>query len=202
MISFPRFFRHLLPVVFLHGAGMAAAVAQEAVPIFNGTDLSGWKIPPPNFWTVADGVLTGTSDEAQTGCMLWTGKEYGDFELEAEAKWMGDIDSGFMLRKPELQLQIGISSSLKIDMTGCFYLGKYPEAGRAKDREKLLKPGGWNHFKIQAKGDIFTVWINGTEAVKYQDAKFAGPGPIGLQIHPKITMKVEFKNLKVKELQP
>jgi len=190
-----------LSVLFLAGGGTGArAEAPVAVALFNGTDLTGWKVPAPNpFWRVEGGVITGTSDEAKKGNMLWTEKNYGDFELEAEAKWEGDIDSGFMMRSPELQVQLGVSRSLKVDMTGCFYLGKYPEAGQAKERAKLLKPGDWNQFKIRAKGDTFTVWINGTEAVRYQDAKFAQPGPIGLQIHPGVVMKVEFRNLKIKE---
>ena len=174
--------------------------AEEAVALFNGKDLTGWKVPTPNpFWKVTDGVLTGTNDAAKKGNMLLTEQLYGDFELEAEAKWEGEIDSGFMMRKPELQVQIGVSRSLKQDMTGCFYLGKYPEAGQAKDRAKLVKPGDWNHFKIRAKGDTFTVWINGTEAVNYQDAKFAAPGPIGLQIHGGLAMTVQFRNLKLRE---
>lgn len=182
--------------------GPVRAEEAAAVPIFNAKDLTGWKEPVPNpFWKVADGVITGTNNDAKKGSMLWTEKEYGDFELEAEAKWEGEIDSGFMLRKPELQVQIGVSRSLKQDMTGCFYLGKYPEAGQAKERAKLLKPGDWNHFKIRAKGDTFTVWINGTEAVNYQDAKFAAPGPIGLQIHPGLAMSVQFRNLKVLDLK-
>jgi hypothetical protein len=106
-----------------------------------------------------------------------------------------------MMRKPEIQMQIGISRSLKTDMTGCFYIGNYPEAGQAKERAKLLKPGDWNHFKFRAKGDTFTISINGTEAVSYQNPKYAGPGPIGLQIHAGVDMKIEFRNLKVKELK-
>ena len=38
--------------------------------------------------------------------------------VEAEVRWQGEIDSGFMVRKPEVQMQIGVSRSLKRDMTG------------------------------------------------------------------------------------
>ena len=196
-----RLFLPLLFALLAAGAGLCTLQAGEAVSLFNGRDLSGWQVPVPNpFWKAENGILTGTNDDAKKGSMLWTSKSYGDFELEAEAKWEGEIDSGFMMRQPELQLQIGVSRSLKQDMTGCFYLGKYPEAGQARDRAKLLKPGGWNHFKILAKGDTFTVWINGTEAVRFQDAKFAAPAPLGLQIHGGLAMKIEFRNLKIKEL--
>lgn len=203
MIPFSKM--RLRPGMLLISAGLAGGwplQAQEAASLFNGKDLSGWKVPAVNpFWKATEGVLAGENDEAKRGSMLWTEKSYGDFEFEAEAKWAGEIDSGFMLRKPELQLQLGVSRSLKQDMTGCFYLrGGYPEEGRAKDRATLVKTGEWNHYRIQAKGDTFTVWINGKEAVCYRNAKFAAPAPIGLQIHAGLAMKVEFRNLKLKEL--
>jgi hypothetical protein len=190
-------------------AGLACLMTNAAdeapdgwVSLFNGKDLTGWKTPDPNpFWKVADGVLVGENNPEKKGSMLYTTASYGDFELEAEARWQGEIDSGFMLRKPELQLQIGVSRSLKKDMTGSFYVGKYPEEAQAKDAAKLLKPGDWNKFKLQAKGNTFTVWINDQPASQFTDAKYAGPGPIGLQIHGGLAMKVEFRNLRIRPLQ-
>jgi len=171
------------------------------VSLFNGKDLTGWKAPDPNpFWKVVDGVLVGENNPEKKGSMLYTAESYGDFELEADAKWQGEIDSGFMVRKPELQLQFGVSRSLKKDMTGSFYVGKYPEEAQAKDAAKLLKAGDWNTFKLQAKGDTFTVWINGTQASQYTNAKYAGPGPIGLQIHGGLAMKIEFRNVRIRPL--
>ena len=105
-------------------------------------------------------------------------------------------------KKPEIQLQIGVSRSLKKDMTGSFYNGKYPEEAQAKDAAKLIKPNDWNKFKLVAKGDTFTVWINGTQASQYKDAKYAAPGPIGLQIHGGLAMKIDFRNLRIRPLQP
>ena len=166
-------------------------------PIFNGKDLTGWQVPAPNpFWKVVDGVLVGENDPEKKGSMLYTTQAYDDVIIEAEVRWQGEIDSGFMIRKPEIQLQIGVSRSLQHDMTGSFYLGGYPEAGQAKDAAKLLKAGDWNRLRLQAKGNTFTVWINGTKASEYTDAKFAGPAPLGLQIHGGLEMKVEFRNIQ------
>lgn len=171
------------------------------VSLFNGKDLAGWKAPVPNpFWKAVDGVLAGENNPEKKGSMLYTTESYGDFEFEADARWQGEIDSGFMVRKPELQLQIGVSRSLKKDMTGSFYLGSYPEEAQAKNAGKLLKPGDWNTFKLQAKGNTFTVWINGTQASQYTDPKFAAPGPVGLQIHGGLAMKIEFRNLRIRPL--
>lgn len=178
---------------------VAAFAADEPKPesIFNGKDLTGWKIPKEPFWKVVDGVLVGESpDDKQPGSMLYTEKSYHDVVVEAECRWSGEIDSGIMVRKPEIQMQIGISRSLKKDMSGSFYIGKYPEEGQAKNAEKLIKIGEWTKFRLEAKGDTYTVWINGEKSVEYKDPKYSGAAPIGLQIHPKVKMKVEYRNIK------
>jgi len=202
-----------LALTFLLVASLPAIAERkkEALQsIFNGRDLAGWKAPDPNpFWKVVDGVLVGENDEAKKGSMLWTDKSYRDFVLECEARWSGEIDSGFMFRKSadgkrQLQVQLGVSRSQKRDLTGSFYIGgkeKYPEAGQVKPLEKFLKPDTWNKYRIEAKGDLFTVWLNGKQAVKYANTNYATAGPIGLQIHPGLPMKVEFRNLRLKELE-
>lgn len=166
-------------------------------PIFNGHDLSGWTAPTePAYWSVVDGAIVGQSDERMKGSMLSTDKPYGDVIVEAEVRFTGEIDSGIMVRKPELQVQIGVSRTLKRDMTCSFYTGTYPEEARAPKAAELLKPGEWNRIRVEAKGDTFTVWLNGVQVSQYKDAKYAEPGPIGLQIHAKVRMKVEFRDVR------
>ena len=200
-------FRRLLLIAaaaLLTAVSPLLSAADELPSIFNGKDLTGWKAPEPNpFWKVSDGVLVGENDEAMKGNVLYTDAAFGDFVFEAEARWSGEIDSGFMLRKPELQMQIGISRSLKKDMTCSFYTGgaeKYPEAGQAKELAKFLKSGDWNAFRLMAKGDTCTVWLNGQKVSEYVSPKYAGAAPIGLQIHPGLKMKVEFRNIRAKAL--
>lgn len=165
-------------------------------PIFNGHDLTGWKVPNDSYWTVTDGVIVGQSDEAKKGSMLYTDKPYGDVIVEGEVRFTGEIDSGIMVRKPELQLQIGVSRSLKRDMTCSFYTGTYPEEARAARAAEFLKAGGWNRIRLEAKGDTFTVWLNGEQVSQFKDPKYSEPGPIGLQIHGGLVMKVEFRDLR------
>src|SRR5882672_11085854 len=166
----------------------AADAKDDLQPIFNGKDLSGWKVPADNkWWKVVDGVLVGENDEAKKGSMLYTEKSYQDLIVEADVRWSGEIDSGIMVRKPEMQLQIGTSRSLKKDMTCSFYChGKYPDPARAKPEvvAKLLKEGDWNTIRFQAVGPKFTAWLNGEKVVEYEDPAFPNAAPIGLQIHP------------------
>lgn len=165
-------------------------------PIFNGRDLAGWKPQGGTFWSVADGVLIGENDAAMKGSMLVTDRDYGDVVVEADCRFSGEIDSGIMLRKPELQVQIGVSRSLKRDMTCSFYTGKYPEEARAPRAAELLVPNDWNRIRVEARGDTFTVWLNGEQVSRYTNPKYAAPAPIGLQIHAGLPMKVEFRNIR------
>jgi len=201
--------RLLVPTLFASLAMSAVAAADQPdtsglKPIFNAKDLSGWNVPDPNpFWRVEEGILIGENDPKQKGHVLYTIESYKDFIIETEARWSGEIDSGIMLRKPELQLQIGVSRSLKKDMTCSFYTGgaeRYPEAGQAKGLEKALKPDQWNKIILEAKGDHFRVWLNGDLVTDYTTSKYPEAAPIGLQIHPGLKMKVEFRNIRLKVL--
>ncbi len=169
-------------------------------PVFNGEDLSGWNTKEPQYWTAADGVLTGLNDEEKKGSMLYTDKSYGNVIFECEVRFAGEIDSGVMMRKPEVQVQIGVSRSLKRDMTCSFYVGGYPEEAQATKAAALLKEGDWNRLRVQAEGNTFTVWLNGEQVSSYTNDKYATPGPIGLQIHGGLVMKVEYRDIRALEL--
>jgi len=66
---------------------------------------------------------------------------------------------------------------------------------------KRFKEGAGNQFRREAKGESFAVWLNGDKVANYTNATFAGGGPIGLQIHPNLKMKVEFRNIRAKALE-
>ena len=170
------------------------------VQLLPGNDLTGWRVPDPNpWWTIRNGVLTGKSDPEQRGHVLETEKRYGDLILDTEVRFRGEIDSGIFLRKnDQLQVQIGVSRSLKRDMTCSVYYRGYP--GKAEGVAKLLKKGKWNRIRVMARGPRFDVWLNGVQVLEYFDERFRDPGPIGLQIHGGVKMKVEFRNMVVKEL--
>ena len=204
-----------LPLIFLTlsyfiaGAVVCTAEEPKLVPLFNGKDLSNFKAEGASeFWRIENEVLIGENNAAKTGHYLWTEKPYRDFVLEFDVRWKATtdrgVDTGIEMRQPKIQLQLGISGSLRVDMSGSFYTGgkpAYPEAGQAKEAKKLMRPEGeWNTFRIQAKGDTFTCWINGKKASEYTDPKFSGAAPLGLQIHGGAEMKCEYRNMKIAEL--
>jgi hypothetical protein len=80
-----------LAVLFLSAAACATSPAPQgpsAVPLFNGSDLSGWRVPEGDngHWKVRDGVIDYDARSEAPGEMkdLWTEREYGDFVLELE----------------------------------------------------------------------------------------------------------------------
>jgi hypothetical protein len=186
----------------------AEAAEPAFVSIFNGRDFTGWVVPDNNLnWRVEAGLLVGQSEETLSGSILWTEKAHGDFVLELEGRFQGDeIDTGVRIRlTPSLEMQIGVSRSLKVDMTGSILtdgLGhptRYPEAGRAKDWRSHYRPGEWNTFRIAARGSTFTVWINGVQVSQYTDRRHAEPSRIGLQFHDALKMRLEFRNIRLAE---
>jgi hypothetical protein len=199
---YPRWSLALLNLYALLLAPLSAVESPEAAPLFNGRDLSGWSADGhAAAWRVVNGLLVGESDEALTGSVLQTEAKYGDFVLEFDARWSDGADSGVFLREPVLQMQIGVSISLKVDRTCSFYTGgteRYPAAGRARDLTGILKPGDWNRIRLEARGDTFTVWLNGEQVTRFVSAKYPGPGRLGLQIHPKLRMKVEFRDVRIR----
>ena len=210
-MSHSLLFRRVLPCLCVVLTSVVTLVAEEPklLPLFNGKDLANFKADgAAEFWRIENGVLIGENNAAKKGHYLWTEKSYKDFELEFDVRWKTatdrGVDTGIEMRNPKLQLQLGVSGSLRVDMTGSFYTGgkpAYPEAGQAKEAKKLMKPEGeWNTFRVQAKGDTFTCWINGQKASQYTDAKFSGAAPPGLQIHGGVEMKYEFRNVKIAEL--
>ena len=165
----------------------------------NGKNFKGWVVPDNNiWWTAEDGLLAAQSGPDKKGSILWTQKSYTDFVIETDFLFgEGTIDSGIFLRTNKQQIQIGISGSLKRDMTASPYIpGKgYPV--EAENVANLLKLTDWNTIKVQAIGGEYKVWLNGEHVMTYVSDNAIDEGPIGLQLHPGKIMQISFRNIKI-----
>ncbi len=182
----------------LMAALLIFAVHGEPEKVFNGKDLDGWRLQGADYWKAVDGVLRGESDDKMHNSVLWTAKDYKDFTVSFEFRFEGDIDSGVFLRAENEQIQIGVSRSLKRDMTGSLYIGSkrgYPE--EAQGVKEAMKLGDWNRMRIVVKGGTYTVFINDRQVIEYVSDTAKESGPVGLQIHPGVKMKVEFRDVTV-----
>jgi len=169
--------------------------------IFNGKNLKGWVEPANNvWWTVNDGVLFVKSTAEKKGSILWTENKYENFIIQADFL-MGDgtVDSGIFLRSEHDQIQIGISGSLKRDLTASPYIPKkgYPVEAKVKD---ILKLKDWNTMKVKVVGSTYTVWLNGAEVMTYTSENMPASGPVGFQLHPGNEMSCSFKNIRLAAL--
>ena len=179
-------------------------ISKESSDLLGKHGLKGWKVPEGNeaskWYQVNNNILEVRSGSKKKGSVLWTKKEYQDFEVSLEFRFIdGIIDSGIHLRNSD-QIQIGISGSLKRDMTCSPYIpGKgYPV--EAKNIKKLLKPKDWNQMRIRAVGQNYTVWLQEEEVMKYKSSSAKEKGPIGIQLHGSRNMKIDFQDISVKEL--
>lgn len=185
----------------------ATASADEGwTSIFNGKDLSGWKIHGTEKWYVQDGLLICESGPDAEYGYLATDKIYKDFELRVEFKQEADGNSGIFFRSSLDGTKI---SGWQVEVappnhdTG----GIYESYGRGwlvqipDEKENILKMGEWNQMHIRVVGDVATTWLNGEQMVELQDDKIGeATGVIALQIHSGGGIKVNWRNLEVKTL--
>ncbi len=169
--------------------------------IFNGKTLKGWVEPSNNvWWTVNDGILFVKSTAEKKGSILWSENKYENFIIQADFL-MGDgtVDSGIFLRSEHDQIQIGISGSLKRDLTASPYIPKkgYPVEAKVKD---ILKLKDWNTMKVKVVGSTYTVWLNGNEVMTYTSDNMPASGPVGFQLHPGNEMSCSFRNIRLAAL--
>lgn len=82
-------------ILFFCLSALGHAADEEFVPLFDGRDLTGWKIPAGDngHWRVVDGVIDyDAGSEAPGSKDLWTERSFGDFVLRLE--WRIKATSG------------------------------------------------------------------------------------------------------------
>jgi len=157
----------------------------KPIQLFNGKDLSGWKMSDPNAtqkWTVQNGTLVSPG----RGPELITDEKFEDFKLHIEFNCAPGSNSGVYLRgRYELQIEDDPHPEGPSMRTGGIYgfLAPTPEQPR--------KPGEWQTYDITLVGRVVTVLQNGKMIIDKQeipgitggavDSHEGQPGPIYLQ---------------------
>src|SRR5438046_2364208 len=142
-------------------ASFAAESEKDFQPLFNGKDLSGWKLRRTdghNSWSILPGgVLKNTVEKGGHGTDLVTEKKYWNFTVRYEYMTPDDSNSGFYLRgRHEIQI-LGDHKKGKATITGngSIYNFKAPD-------KFVTKPGGeWQTAEATIIGDRITVILNG-----------------------------------------
>ena len=185
------------------GARFADHANAEPLPAaFNGQDFAGWRLPPNNIWWQADqGVLQVKSGPERTSSEIWTVRDYANFVMEFDFKFgKGRVDSGIFLRNSKEQIQIGISGSLKRDLTASPYIAGKGYPVEAEGVAEILKLDDWNTMTIVAKGKQYTVWLNNRYVMSYESESAIDSGPIGIQLHGGNEMSIGYRKIRIAEL--
>ncbi|MCX6905966.1 MAG: DUF1080 domain-containing protein [Verrucomicrobia bacterium] len=200
--------RFSLCCAILAAAATALAADDGFTPLFNGQDVTGWKLRNPNghnSWSVqSGGVLKNTVEKGVHGTDLVTEKKFQNFIVRFEFMMPDGSNSGFYLRgRHEIQL-LGDYKSGKTSKGGNGALYNFKEPDKF-----VTKPAGeWQTCEVTALGSKFTVIMNGVKIhdnVECNrptggelDNKVTEPGPILLQGDHGT---VSFRNLQIKELK-
>jgi hypothetical protein len=185
-----------------------ATVSQKKYhSIFNGKDLSGWKIYGTEKWYVDKGDLVCESGPEKKYGYLGTIRQYKDFELTIDFKQEANGNSGVFFHSSIDGTTIS-GWQAEVAPPGLHTGGIYESYGRGwliqpdSTKEKVLKMGKWNTMKIRVVGDHVITWLNGVQMIDLHDAKIGSrTGSIALQIHQGGGIKVRFRNIKIKEIQ-
>jgi hypothetical protein len=187
------------------GLFVMAAPAKK-VTLFNGKDLSGWKVYGTEKWYVQDGELICESGPDKQYGYLATEQTYKNFDLSVQFKQEANGNSGVFFRSSIEGTKISgwqVEVAPKDHDTG----GIYESYGRGwmeqipPEKESILKPGEWNTMRIRVEGDHVQTFLNGKPMVDMRDAKIgAADGSIALQIHDGGGIKVRWRKLVLKTL--
>lgn len=160
--------------------------------------------------------------------LIWTGGKPSDFEMRCEFKLSPEANSGIQIRT--LDQEFG-DSGYQADMNGGGnYVGYlyHPKQHLVGERgakvtlaadgkktverfadakelgDKVFKKDDWNEYAIVAKGPTVTLFVNGMKTCELSDSRpdmMPKGGCITLQMHPGPPMKIQYRNMRIKELK-
>jgi hypothetical protein len=183
--------------------------SSASIELFNGKDLDAWnhvlldpKVQKSDVWSVKDGMIVCKGSPVG---FISTGDNVQNFRLVVEYRWAPGKEAGnsgifSRIHEPLKALPACAETQLKHESAGdvltlqgmkiaeaqsrFFSVSKHELAGdicgvkKTADKEK--PPGEWNRVEILAKGDRYTVWMNGEKINEATGVEICS-GPIGLQ---------------------
>jgi hypothetical protein len=212
MLTMRNLLLHLIPVALmsLSVAQLSVATAGEKskdvekgfTKLFNGKDLTGWKIAENGKFEVVEGMIRVSGPRAH----LFTEQEYKNFEFRAEVKTTPGSNSGIYFHTkfqesgwPSLghEAQVNVTHGDPVK-TGSLYNVKKLFKTPAKDNE-------WWTQTIIVKGQRIIIKINGETVIDYVEPKDVkggrklSSGSFALQAHDPKSV-VFYRNIRVKTL--
>lgn len=185
-------------------------------PLFNGHDLSGWKVYPgkaSQFTVSPEGWLNVQNGDGQ----LESEPTFGDFALQFEALTRGrHLNSGVFFRcipgefwqGYECQIQNGYADNDRARPLDCGTGGFYR---RQNARRVVADDFEWFHETLIVSGPHMAAWVNGIQVSDWTDPRTPDPNPrrgrrtepgtLAIQGHDHST-DLAFRHLRIVELAP
>lgn len=198
-------------------------------PIFNGTDLEGWDYDPVYWSVrdgVMTGEVTPETLLKQNNFIIWMNDQPADFELKMDFRVSPEGNSGINYRSSRVEEQYALKGyQLDIDgknsYTGMMYeerarqiLGFRGDLSVCADGRKIVtasvgdaaelapSQGEWHEAHIIAYGTTLVHIIDGRVTCVVVDTDRENrttEGYIGMQTHVGPPMKIEFRNIRLKD---
>ena len=202
----------------------APPLPEGFTPLFNGRDLTGWRMSDLNrtHWAVKDGRLEHDGIAAD----LWSEREFGDFTLLVEWRWP---DAPVLTDQPVIaadgRTDGTIQRVLEAGDSGIYLRGLkkaqanlfcYPvgsgefwefreDAAQPRDFARTVTPkrradspvGDWNKMEITVRGSTVDITLNGQAVIHTTLPALPARGPTGFQHEHG---RVQFRTVGVKEL--
>ncbi|MGH9309667.1 MAG: 3-keto-disaccharide hydrolase [Vicinamibacterales bacterium] len=215
-------FTMILLLLLATGAqGKTPAAEPGFTDLFNGTDLTGWKIGgPPQSFTVRDGAIVASGPASHA---YYDGPfrnhSFRNFELRMDVKAGTGANGGVYVltefeqvggnerasgRFPSKGFEVQVYNGTAGPRTGSLYHVVDIDASLVKDEE-------WFTQTIVVKGDTIIVTINDKQVVNWTQPadwnggpegpgrRITGPGTIALQAHD-AKSAVLYKNIRIRLL--
>ena len=202
--------------LFLLGSTLLPTLLPAAwKPLFNGRDLTGWKMTGPGKFEVENGLLKTVGG---MGLLYNEAGPVGDGRIRVVFKTSGERDnSGIVIRMPEPPTDpwYGVHNGYEVQIDGSG--DEWHCTGAIYSLSKVLKRaqkpmGEWNTLEIEQKGPRTRVFLNGQLVNDYREGQVVperkqwyepvrGPRPnagyVGVQNHdPRST--VYFREISIK----
>jgi hypothetical protein len=169
--------------------------------LFNGTDLTGWKVKGAAGWSAANGVLVGQG----TGANGWlcSEREFGDYQIELEYRIGAGCNSGLFPRAPEnadlggrflVEIQLLDDASFPVATELMRHLAVHSEMAPQPPPRDFLDT--WHKLTISVIGSRITIDHDAARILSHATGKLPARGHFGLQLKGG---RIEFRNLILRE---
>lgn len=193
--------------------GRTGRAGDDWTPLFDGRSIEGFVTRGGEAaYSVEDGCIVGETRPDTGNTFLCTARDYGDFVLEFEVMVDAELNSGVQIRSHARESGEVYGYQVEIEATERGYAGGvYDEGGRRgwlaqptpdQAADSPFKAGGWNLYRIEARGSRIRTWVNGVPVADLIDGAEAS-GFIGLQVHGvgarSDPLRVRWRGLRIRE---